>query len=126
MQRGEGQVAGFGDAQRHLDRFEVTHFADEHDVRVLTKCGAKSGTERMRVGGDLALIDDAVLVIVKKLDRVFDRQDVVVTIDIDLVDHRRERRRFTRTGRTGHEYQAARLLAQIRNDRRQAESVKRS
>ena len=75
----------------------------------------------MRVSGDLALVDHAILMVMKKLDRVLDGQDVVVPVDVDLVDHRRERRRFTGAGRAGDEDQSARLFAQIGNDLRQAE-----
>ena len=42
VQRGKCQVTGFGNSQSHLDRFEIAHFADQHDVRVLTKRGAES------------------------------------------------------------------------------------
>src|SRR5688572_26754804 len=35
----ERKVAGFSDSQGHFDRLKVTHFADEHNVRVLSKCG---------------------------------------------------------------------------------------
>ena len=121
VQRRKRQVARFSDPQRHLDRFEVTHFADEHDVRVLAKCGAQRRAERMSVSSDFTLVDHAVLMVMQKLDRVLDRQDMFVTVDIDLVDHRRERGRFTGTGRAGDEDQAARLFAKIRDDLRQTE-----
>ena len=67
----------------------------------------------MRISGDLALIDDTVFVIVQKLNRVFNRQDVVVALDIYLIDHRCKRCRFTGTGRTGDENQATRLLTHV-------------
>ena len=35
VQRREDEVTGLGDGERGLDRLEVTHFADEDDVRVL-------------------------------------------------------------------------------------------
>jgi len=41
VQSGKGQVACFRNAQCRLDRFEVAHFADEHDVGVFAKRGAK-------------------------------------------------------------------------------------
>ena len=37
VQRREGQVAGLGDGQRGLDRLEVAHLADQHDVRILAQ-----------------------------------------------------------------------------------------
>ena len=44
----------------------------------------------MRVGVDLSLVYQTALMVVQKLDRVFDGQDVLVTIAIDLVHHRGE------------------------------------
>ena len=40
---------------------------------------------------------------------------------VDLVDHRRQRRRLAGAGRAGDEHQAARLVADLLDDRRQAE-----
>ena len=42
MQRAESKVAGFRDAQRRFNGFQVAHFADEHHVRIFTKRGAQS------------------------------------------------------------------------------------
>src|SRR6478672_10901376 len=77
----------------------------------------------MRISRDLALIDDAILMIVKELYRVLDREDVVVPVDIDLVDHRRQGRGFTRAGRSGHEDEATRLFAHIGHDGRQSQGL---
>ena len=38
----------------------------------------------------LSLIDQATLALVNKLDRILDRQDVVVPIVIDVINHGRE------------------------------------
>ena len=78
----------------------------------------------MRIGGNFALIHNAILVVMEEFDRVLDRQNVIVTVDIDLINHRGERGRFTGTCRTGHKYQAARLFAHVRDDRREPERVK--
>src|SRR3569623_2370141 len=79
----------------------------------------------MRVSRNLALIDDTVLVVEQELDRVFDRQDVIVAINVDLVDHRRKRCRLTGAGRSRNEDQTAGLLAEVRDDRRQSQSIER-
>src|SRR6478672_10760223 len=50
---------------------------------------------------DVASVHDATLVTVEELDGILDRDDVVVAHAIDLVDHRRERRRLTGAGRAG-------------------------
>ena len=100
-------MSGLRDAQRRLDGLEVAHFADQDDVRVFAKRGAQSVREARRVAVHLALVHQAVLVHVHELDRVLDGEDVFVALGVDLVDHRGQRRRFARTGRTGHQHQAA-------------------
>ena len=46
--------------------------------------------------------------VVIKLDRVFDRDDMVFLLDVDDVDHGRERRRFSGTGRSRDQDEATR------------------
>jgi hypothetical protein len=53
---------------------------------------------------DLALVDQALLVIVKKLDWVFDRDHMLVALVVDLVEHRGERGGLARTCRTSDEH----------------------
>ena len=54
----------------------------------------------------LTLRDDAVLVLVHELDRVFDREDVIVAAAIDEVDQRAQRRGLSRSSRPGDEDEA--------------------
>ena len=121
VQGRERQVARLGDAQRGLDRLEVAHLADEHDVGVLAQDRAQRVRERVRVGVQLALVDEALLVLVQELDRVLDRDDVELLLAVDLVDHRGLRRRLAGAGRAADEDQAARLVAEELDDRRQPE-----
>ncbi len=125
VERGEGEVAGLGDAERRLDGFEVAHFADEHHVRVLAQGRAQGLGEAARVGADLALVDDAGLVRVQELDGVFDGDDVLVPLAVDLVEHRGQRRRLAGAGRAGDEDESARAVAELRDDRGQAQLVER-
>src|SRR4029079_12415725 len=101
--------------------FEVAHFADEDHIGVLAQGSAKRGRESVRVGVDLALIDQTTFVVVEKLDRILDGKNVFVTIAIDLVDHGRERGRLSGSGWTGNENQAARLIAEVFDNRGQTE-----
>ena len=82
-------MPGFGSEQRRRNRFEVAHFADQNYVRVLTQGGAQRRGKVGRVHFHFALIDEAVLIAVQKLDRVFNRNEVVGAIGVDAVDHRR-------------------------------------
>ena len=84
VQRAERQVAGLGDPQRRLDRLEVAHLADEHDVGVLAQRRAQRVREAVRVAVHLALVDQAALVLVDVLDRVLDREDVLVALALIL------------------------------------------
>ena len=91
------------------DRLEVAHLADEDHVRVLTQRGLQAEREALRVGAQLALVDDAVLVLVEELDRVLDGHDVLVALLVDQVEHRGERGGLAGAGRAGDEHEAARL-----------------
>ena len=76
VQRGHRQMARLGQLQRGFHRFEVAQLADEHHVRVLAQRGAQRHAEALRVGVQLALVDQRGLVLVEVFDRVFDREDV--------------------------------------------------
>ena len=80
MKRAERQMARLRDGERGGDGLEVAHLADEHDVRVLAEDVLERDLEGMRVGEDLALIHQALLVVVEELDRVLDRHDVVLAL----------------------------------------------
>jgi hypothetical protein len=121
VQRGEDEVAGLGRGQRRVDRLQVAHLADEDDVGILTQRGLQAGGEGLRVRADLALVDDALLVAVEELDRVLDGHDVLFARRVDLVDDGRQRGRLARAGRAGDEDEAARLLGEVVDDRRQPE-----
>src|SRR5947207_6259947 len=125
VQRREREVAGFGDGERRRRRLEVAHFAHEHDVRVLPQRVFQGGVEAGRVRSHLALVDDALLVPVDELDRVFHRDDVALELLVDLVDHRRQGRALPRPRRAGHQDQAARLLGQFRHHPGEPQVVER-
>ncbi len=91
MQSRERQVTRLSDPQCRFDGLEVAHLADQYYVGILTQGGAEGLRETFCISVDLALINDTVLVIMKKLDWVLDRQNVLVALFIDLVDHRRQR-----------------------------------
>ena len=72
------EVTGFGSDHGCLDRFKITHFADEDNVRVLTKRSAQGLGKIPGIYVDLTLRDKGFLILVKKFDRVFDRDNVAV------------------------------------------------
>ena len=90
------------------------------------RSAARSASAKLvGVGADLALVDDALLVPVHELDRVLDRDDVVGARAVDLVDHRRERRRLAGAGRAGDEDEPARLRRKAVQDLREPELLER-
>ena len=66
---------------------------------------------------DLALVDQALLIVVNELDRIFDRNDVVLAVSVDVIDHRRERGRFSRSCGPGDEHEAFLQLAELQDVR---------
>ena len=77
VQGREHEVAGLRRGQRGRDRLQVAHLADQDHVGVLAQGRLERPGEVDRVGADLALVDEAVLVPVQELDRVLDREDVL-------------------------------------------------
>ena len=116
-------MAGLRSLQRSLRGLGVAELADQDHVRVL----AQRAPERLHeVGGvetDLALVDDARVVAVQNLDRVFDRDDVLLSRPVDVIDDRGERRRLSRAGRAGDEHEPAVLFGQAANAGRQSEHL---
>ncbi len=113
VQSRQHQVAGFGHRQRRRHGLQIPHFADQHDVRVLSQDVPQGLIEGVGVGEHLALVDQTVAVVVHEFDRVFDGHDVLVPFAVDLVDHRRQRRGLAAPGRSGHEHEPARQLGEF-------------
>src|SRR3954470_14480764 len=74
---------------------------------------------------DLALVDQALLVVVYELDRIFDRDDVIRSRPVDVVDHRGERRRLAGAGRTGDEHETFLQRTEIQDGWRELELLRR-
>ena len=116
VQRREGEVPRLRDRQRRLDRLQVPHLPDEHDVRVLPKDVLQGGREGVRVAPDLALVHERLLVLVQVLEGVLDGDDVNVTLPVDAVEHGRHRGRLPVSGRPGHQDEPLVLLDQLGAD----------
>ena len=57
----------------------------------------------------------------ERIDGVLDRDDVLRVVGVDVVDHRRERRRLARAGGAGEQNQAALLVGDLVDDRGEQE-----
>src|SRR5229473_3811621 len=121
MQGGENQVAGFRGQQRGGNGFQVAHFADQNHVRVLTQSGAQRGRKVCSVHFDFALVDEAALVAVQKLDGVFDGDQVIGAGSVDAVNHRGKRGGLTGAGSSRDQYQSALLFTNFCDDWRKVQ-----
>ena len=109
--------------QRGLRRLGVAELADQDRVGILPKHAAERLAEALGVEPDLALVDDAAAVGMEDLDRILDRDDVLVACPVDVVEHRREGRRLARAGRARDEHEAAVLVREPLHARGHAELV---
>src|SRR6476661_4726695 len=78
----------------------------------------------MCVGMNLALIDEALFVIVKKLDGILNGDHVLFAFAVDLVQHGGERGGLAGTGRPSNEHEATGLVAEPLDDQGQAQGIK--
>ena len=106
MQRAKHHVAGFGGRDRRLHRLQVAELAHEDHVGILPQGPTECLGEARHVAADLPLVDRALLRAVVKLDRILDRDDVVVVVFVDEVDQRGERGALAGAGGPGDEKQA--------------------
>ncbi len=90
VQRAENQMSCLGGFEGDADGFDIAHFADEHDIGIFAQGGPQRALEAVRVGMNFALVDEAFLVRVHELDRVFNRNDVVGALLVDEIYQRRE------------------------------------
>src|SRR5215216_1822856 len=123
VQRPEDEVPGLRRRYGERDGFEVAHLAYEYHVRVLPQHVLKSLGETLGVLVDLALVDDALLVVMQELNRVLNARDVLVSSLVDLVDHGGEGGRFAAPRRACNEDETARLLGKVLYGFRQPESA---
>ena len=115
-----------GRRERRLDGLLVAHLADENHVGVLAQDPAERALEGGGVHPDLALVDHGAHVLVHELDRILDRHDVLAHRVVHVVDHRRERRRLSRTSGAGEQHDPALLLGEFANHHRQREFLDRA
>jgi hypothetical protein len=98
-------LSGLSGQDGRLDRIQVTHFSDQNDVRVLAKGRPQASRETADVHPNLSLADRALFVLVQVLDRVFDGDDILPAMGVDVIDHRGQRRGLAASGRSGHEHE---------------------
>src|SRR5215211_1231444 len=121
VQRSEDEVPCLRSCYGERDGLEIAHLTNEYHVGVLPEHVLESLGEALGVLVDLALIDDALLVLVQELDRVLYAHNVLVSGAVDLVDHGGEGGRFTTPRRACNQDEPARLLGEVLHSLRQPE-----
>ena len=114
-------MAGLGGGHGGGDGLVVAHLANEDHVRVLTQSTAQGGGKAGHVAAHLALMDQSFFAFIHVLDGVLDGQDVVGAVLVDVVDHRGQRRGLAAARGAGDQDQAAGLVRQFLQNRRQAQ-----
>ena len=113
MQRGEHELTGLGGCHSHVYGLIVAHLAQQYDVRGLAEHGAQRVEVAVGVDIDLALADDALLVAVQELYRVFDSDDMPAAVGIYVVDEAGESGGFTVARRAGDEHDAVLAVGEL-------------
>ena len=72
----------------------IAHFAQQHHVGIFAHGVLHADGKILDVGADFALVDQALVFGEREFDRVFQRQNVLAIVVIDVVEHRRNRRAF--------------------------------
>ena len=101
------QMAGLSQLKGVFHAFFAADFADTDDIGCLTHGALNGNFPVVGIDADFALGEDAAARFVDKLDGIFDGDDMAGQLLVAVVDHRRQRGGFTRTGRAGEDQQAA-------------------
>ena len=104
----------------------VAHFADHDDVRVLAQHVFERMVKRQSVQPDFALFDDALVVLEDEFDRIFQRDDVLFEIGVDVLDHRGQGGGLAAAGGAGDQHDAARRFGDVPDLLQQAEFLESS
>ena len=90
-------MSGFRGLQSDLHRLAVPHLSDENHFGGLAQRRAQRERESRCVAMEFALVDGRLLMLVEKLDGVFNRQNVEGLFGVHHVNNRRKGRRLPRT-----------------------------
>ncbi len=108
MHRAEHQVSGLGCLDGDGEAFGVAHFADYDHIRRLPEDMPQPFMKRVGIQPDFPLIHIAGFVLVQKLDGVFYRDDIAVTLSVDAVQKGGKGRCLSVPGGTCYEDQSLR------------------
>ena len=113
MQGGKNQVARFCCGYGYGNGFVVTHLTYKDDIGVFTKCSTKCVCITHGVETDFTLVNHCYLVDMQVLDRVFQGNDVSITVVVCFINDGSKGCGLTGTGRTGNQYKTSLTVVKI-------------
>ncbi len=93
-------------SQRDIDRFTVSDFTDQNNLRRLPERSAQSSRVGIKIGAQFTLVEGSLLMRVNEFNRVFKRDNVHSVCLVHNIQYRRKRGRFTGPGGAGYQYQS--------------------
>src|SRR5579863_3045376 len=121
VEAGKDEMSGLGGFEDNFDGLAVPHLAHENYLGSLPHGRTQGMGEAGRIAMEFALVNGRALVIVQKLDRVFDGDDVVVLLPVDAVEQDRKSGGFAGTGWSGDQDDAIAQAAYFGQMLRQAQ-----
>ena len=79
VKTGEDEMSGFGSSHGSLNRLVITHFTKENHIRALAQGSTQGNQITLRIGADFSLTDNAFVMPVQVLKRIFQRNDMSFT-----------------------------------------------
>ena len=107
MQGGKTEVAGFCERDCVVHGVAIADLAHQDHVRGLAQGVFQRHLPAFGIDPEFALRNDAVLVLMHELDRIFHCDDVSIGVLVAVIHQRRERGRFTGAGAADENDQAA-------------------
>ena len=117
-------MAGFREGNSVVHGLSVADFANQDNIRCLAQGVFQRNRPIFGIYADFSLGDDAVFVLVDKLNRVFDGDNVVEAVFVSIVDKGGERSGLARTCTTDKNNQAAFSEGDVFQNRGQIERFK--
>ena len=109
MKSAQYKVSGFCRSYRRGYRLQVAHLADENHIRVMAKRMLQRIRKRAGIVTQVALRYETLLVLMQKLNRVFNSDHVPGLMLVEKVNHCRQGRALPAAGGTGNQNKATRL-----------------
>ena len=79
MQGREDQMSCLSGGHSNLHSLVITHFPEEYNIRALAQGSTQGNQITFRIGADFSLADDAFVMPVHVLKRIFQRNDMSFT-----------------------------------------------